>query len=41
MEASTNSEWVARLLEELGHGVIVADPNYAPQLWTPASDGTS
>ncbi len=30
MEASTISEWVARLLEELGHEVIVADPNYAP-----------
>jgi transposase len=30
MESSTISEWVARLLEELGHEVIVADPNYAP-----------
>jgi len=30
MEASTISEWVARVLEELGHEVIVADPNYAP-----------
>jgi transposase len=30
MEASTISEWVARLLEELGHEVVVADPNYAP-----------
>lgn len=30
MEASTESEWVARCLEELGHKVIVADPNYAP-----------
>lgn len=30
VEASTISEWVARLLEELGHEVIVADPNYAP-----------
>ncbi len=30
LEASTISEWVARLLEELGHEVIVADPNYAP-----------
>jgi transposase len=30
MEASTESEWVARCLEELGHEVIVADPNYAP-----------
>ena len=30
MEASTISEWVARLLEEVGHDVVVADPNYAP-----------
>ena len=30
IEASTISEWVARLLEGLGHEVIVADPNYAP-----------
>jgi transposase len=30
MEASTISEWVARVLEELGHEVVVADPNYAP-----------
>jgi transposase len=30
MEASTISEWVARLLEELGHEVVVAHPNYAP-----------
>jgi transposase len=30
VEASTISEWVARLLEELGHEVVVADPNYAP-----------
>ncbi len=29
-EASTESEWVARHLESLGHEVIVADPNYAP-----------
>jgi transposase len=29
IEAMTESEWVARLLEELGHKVIVADPNYA------------
>ena len=28
--ASTESEWVACCLEELGHEVIVADPNYAP-----------
>ena len=30
LEASTESEWVARYLEELGHEVIVADPNFAP-----------
>jgi transposase len=30
IEASTESEWVARCLEEWGHEVIVADPNYAP-----------
>jgi transposase len=28
IEASTESEWVARHLEGLGHEVIVADPNY-------------
>src|SRR3989304_802090 len=33
-EASTESEWVARCLEELGHEVIVADPNYAPRYAT-------
>ncbi len=26
LEASTESEWVARCLERLGHEVIVADP---------------
>jgi transposase len=30
IEASTESEWVARCLEALGHEVVVADPNYAP-----------
>ena len=30
LEASTESEWVARHLEALGLTVIVADPNYAP-----------
>jgi len=30
IEASTESEWTARCLEQLGHEVIVADPNYAP-----------
>ena len=29
IEASTESEWVARWLEKLGHEVIVADPNFA------------
>src|SRR5689334_20203237 len=28
LESSGSSEWVARLLEELGHEVIVADPGY-------------
>jgi len=30
LEAATESEWVARHLEALGHEVIVADPNFAP-----------
>lgn len=30
LEASTESEWVARPLETLGHTLIVADPNDAP-----------
>ena len=30
VEASNESEWVARHFEMLGHEVIVADPNYAP-----------
>jgi transposase len=34
VEASTESEWVARHLESLGHEVIVADPNYAPMYAT-------
>src|SRR5215470_855769 len=29
LEASTESEWVAQLVEALGHEVIVADPNFA------------
>lgn len=34
LEASTESEWVARHLEQLGHDVIVADPNFAPMYAT-------
>ena len=34
IEASTDSEWVARCLESLGHEVIVADPNCAPMYAT-------
>lgn len=30
VESSTESEWVARWLEDLGHQIVVADPNYAP-----------
>jgi transposase len=30
IEASTDSEWVARCLEAFGHEVIVADPNFSP-----------
>ncbi|MFQ5567630.1 MAG: IS110 family transposase [Paracoccaceae bacterium] len=30
IEASTESEWVARRLEAFGHEVVVADPNYTP-----------
>jgi transposase len=36
VEASTESEWVARHLEGLGHTAIVADPNYAPMYATRA-----
>jgi transposase len=34
LEASTESEWVARHLESLGHEVIVADPHVAPMYAT-------
>lgn len=34
LEASTESEWVARALEKLGCEVIVADPNFAPMYAT-------
>ena len=30
IESSTESEWVARYLEEIGLEVVVADPNFAP-----------
>src|SRR5258708_11438971 len=30
LEAGTESEWVARCLEEMDHEVTVADPNFAP-----------
>jgi transposase len=30
LEASTSSEWVARVLERMGHVVVVADPNFGP-----------
>ena len=39
LEASTESEWVARCLEGLGHEVIVADPNFAP-CTRPAAGGS-
>jgi transposase len=34
IEASTESEWVARFLESLGHEVVVADTNFAPMYAT-------
>ena len=34
VEASTESEWVAHTLEDAGHEVIVADPNYAAMYGT-------
>jgi hypothetical protein len=34
IEASTESEWVARCLERLGDEMIVADPNFAPMYAT-------
>ena len=37
LEASTESEWVARHLEGLGHSVIVADPGFAPMYATRSS----
>ena len=30
LEATTESEWLAQTIEQWGHEVIVADPNYAP-----------
>jgi transposase len=37
LEASTESEWVARHLETCGHTVIVADPGFAPMYATRSS----
>ena len=34
LESSTESAWVARCLEGLGHEVIVAGPNFAPMYAT-------
>src|SRR5829696_8585604 len=34
IEASTESEWIARHLEALGHEVIIADTNFAPMYAT-------
>jgi transposase len=34
IEASTDSEWVARCPEVLGHEVMMADPNFAPMYAT-------
>jgi transposase len=34
LESGTESEWVARVLEKIGHEVIVADPNFAPMYAT-------
>ena len=34
IEASTESEWVARCLEAMGHEVVIADPNFAPMYAT-------
>jgi transposase len=38
LEASTESEWVARCLEWLGHEVIVADPNFRPDVRDPDAE---
>ena len=32
LESGTEAEWIARVLEGLGHEVIVAGPNYAIRL---------
>ena len=37
LEASTESEWVARHLASLGHTVIIADPGFAPMYATRSS----
>ena len=35
LESGTGSGWVAQHLEDLGHEVVVADPNYAPMYGQP------
>src|SRR6266536_5118159 len=39
IEASTDSAWVARLLEGLGRQVIVADPKLRPDVRNPDAEG--
>jgi transposase len=34
IESGTGSEWVAQVLEALGHTVVVVDPNFAPMYGT-------
>ena len=41
LEAATESEWVARHLESLGHEVGVADPSFAPMYANPSNVGGS
>ena len=39
LETGTESEWVAQALEQAGHEVVVADPNYAPMYGEVAAAG--
>jgi hypothetical protein len=41
LEAATESEWVTRHLEALGHELIVADPNFAPIMRPTCSGSTT